>query len=74
MLEAIGNADLWADKGGILGLVLLALFILLFIETVMLRRSHDKMVNAMVKHLYTDGHLKDRRKKKLDVDMDRRTP
>lgn len=64
MLDTLVNPELWGQYGGLFGLAMLFLFVLLFVEMVMLRRSHDRMLDAILTRLYKEGHLPDRRGRK----------
>lgn len=53
----------WQESGGLYGLIVLALFILIFVDRAMVAKAHNRLIQDLIRILYERGHLPDRRKR-----------
>lgn len=53
----------WQESGGLYGLIVLALFVLIFVDRAMVAKANARLVSDLIRILYEQGHLPDRRKK-----------
>ena len=67
-----GLAKVFADNGGITSLIILALFVLVAIDRVLVERSNSKITDTLIRTLYERGHLPDRRQEDRPVEEDKR--
>lgn len=76
MNTSILNAELWQGSGGIIGLVLLALFFLIILDKVLLRNVlhnlPERLRCSVISSLFDMGVIPERRKKTVPVNDDKR--
>lgn len=76
MNTSILNAELWQGSGGIIGLVLLALFSLIILDKFILRSVLEKLPErlrqSVITSMFDMGVVRDRRKRSIPVEDDKR--
>jgi hypothetical protein len=70
-MNAIIKPELWANEGGLIGLVMLALFLLVVFVVMQLVKMNNRLIDFKAT-AYQAGILPDRRKTDLPVAIDKR--
>jgi hypothetical protein len=69
---SLGAPGLWAEYGGLIGLVICALFVITLFDKIMVQRMNNKLMDFIIKTSYQRGWIDDRRHHDVDVKIDRR--
>ena len=62
----------WQESGGLYGLIVMALFVLIFVDRAMVSRQNERITKDLIRTLYQRGHLPDRRVRVCRMDDKKR--